>query len=92
MKTNILSKLGKSVPTFLLVDVLMFSPIMPIQLVSDEITGPALIFNDISETDYDGYDKYRAAALSDLGIISGKGDTKFDPYASITRQGVAAEK
>ena len=58
-------------------------------LVQDEITGPALIFDDISETDYDGYDKYRAAALSALGIISGKGDNKFDPYAAITRQEAA---
>ena len=31
MKTNILSKLGESVPAFLLAVVLMFSPIMPIQ-------------------------------------------------------------
>lgn len=60
-------------------------------LVADMDLGPSVPFVDVPEggTHDDGYDQYRVAALSALGIVNGVGDGKFEPNRAITREEAA---
>ena len=61
------------------------------KVVEDLNTGPRLAFGDIPENSgYDGYDRYRVAALNALGIVNGVGDDRFEPDRAITREEAAA--